>query len=442
MNCNRSVIILLVLTAHLVTVSCTRNEIEFGTVPESNYSHLVYIDSVGIQQSTVITDSFETGSATTLLMGRYKDPYLGVITARPFFQMEKPSVIPELATGTVYDSLALIIRLNDYYYGDTSRVQTIYVHQLAQTIITGYAGRLYNTSSTDINSVPIGSRSMRIRPLTDDSIIIRLEDSKGIELFELLKQQASEITNYDNFLTYFKGLSLSTGDGDTTAVFGLQTGTNVVMRLYYHTNTPFNINSFLDFSSIANTLTYNQTRADRTGTGIISTTPGVSELPSSQTAGYSFSQLGTGLACKISFPGLRGILLTNQYLKLLKAELILRPADYSFDKGKYRLPETIELVSTNASNINEGSIPDSTGNGVLYANPVIDEIYGKNNYYRFNLTAYIEHLLTTPGSEDFALYVQPTFTASQPDVTRFIMGGSSHNGFVSQLQLSVLTINK
>src|SRR5690349_24195436 len=108
MNCNRSVIILLLLSALLLNIACTRKEIEFGTVPENNYSHLVYIDSVGIQQSTVITDSFETGSATSLLMGRYKDPYLGVITARPFFQVEKPSVIPELPAGTIYDSLAII----------------------------------------------------------------------------------------------------------------------------------------------------------------------------------------------------------------------------------------------------------------------------------------------------------------------------------------------
>jgi hypothetical protein len=442
MNCNRSVTILLMLAALLVNNACTRNEIEFGTLPENNYSQLVYIDSVGIQQSTVISDSFETGSATTLLIGRYKDPYLGIITARPFFQIEKPSVIPELTAGTIYDSLALIIKLNYYYYGDTSRLQTIYVHQLAQTIVTGYASKLYNTSSTQIDPVPIGSRSMRIRPINDDSIIIRLDDSKGKEIFDKLKEQATEITNYDNFLTYFKGLSLTTGESDTTAVFGLQTGSNMVMRLYYHTNTPFNVNSVLDFPSIANTLTYNHITADRTGTGIISSTPGVSELPASRTGNYSFSQLGTGLACKISFPGLRGILLTNQYLKLLNAELILRPADYSFDKGKYRLPESIELVSTDASNINEGSLPDSTGNGILFANPVIDEIYGRNNYYRFNLTTYINHLLNTPGSEDFAIYVQPGFSATQPDVTRFIMGGNSHDGLVSQLRLSVLTINK
>jgi hypothetical protein len=70
MNCNRFVIILIILTALLINYACTRKEIEFGTVPENNYSHLVYIDSVGIQQSTVITDSFETGGATSLLLGR------------------------------------------------------------------------------------------------------------------------------------------------------------------------------------------------------------------------------------------------------------------------------------------------------------------------------------------------------------------------------------
>lgn len=441
MNCNRSMIIPLMLTAILINDACTRKEIEFGTVPENNYSHLVYIDSVGIQQSTVLTDSFETGGATTLLMGRYKDPFLGIITAKSFFQMDKPSTFQNIPTGTIYDSLVLIIKPNDYYYGDTNRVQTIYVHELAQSIITGYASKIYNTSSTAIKPVPLGSRTLRIRPVLDDSIMIRLDDTRGRELFGKLQEQAGEVTRSEEFLTYFKGISLSTGEADTTNIIGLQTGSGLWMRLYYHTNTPFDVNSVVDFPMLTNTLTYNQITANRAGTGIISITPGISELPSSRTGNYSFSQLGTGLAAKISFPGLRGILLNNQYLKLLKAELILRPAERSFDREKFKLPERIELVSTDATNINQGSLTDSTGNAALYAYPVIDEIYGRNNYYRFDLTSYINHLLSTPGSEDFGVYIQPTFTATAPNVTRFIMGGSSPDGYVSQLRLSVLIIN-
>jgi hypothetical protein len=439
MNCNRSVIILLAVL--LINYACTRKEIEFGTVPENNYSHLVYIDSVGIQQSTVVTDSFETGGATTLLLGRYKDPYLGVISTRSFFQMDKPSTFQNIETGATYDSLVLIIKPNDYYYGDTSRVQTIYVHELAQTIVLGYASRLYNTGSTGLKPVPLGRRTMRIRPVLDDSIMIRLDDNKGKELFGLLQRQTSEVTKTEDFLNYFYGISLSTGETDTASIIGLQTGSGLWMRVYYHTNTPFNVNYTVDFPMLANTLTYNQIIANRSGTGIISVTPGISELPASRTGGYSFTQLGTGMAAKISFPGLRGILLNSQYLKLLKAELILRPAELSFDREKYKLPDRIELLSTDATNINQGSIPDSTGSAVLYATPVVDEIYGRNNYYRFDLTSYINHLLTTPGSEDFALYIQPTFNEASPNVNRLIIGGSAHDGYVSQLRLSVLIIN-
>jgi hypothetical protein len=439
MNCNRSAIIL--LAALLINNACTRKEIEFGTVPENNYSHLVYIDSVGIQQSTVITDSFETGGATSLLLGRYKDPFLGVISARSFFQMDKPSTFQNIETGAIYDSLVLIIKPNDYYYGDTSRVQTIYVHELAKTIVLGYASKLYNTGSTDLKPVPLGRSTMRIRPVLDDSLMIRLDDNKGRELFELLKRQALEVTRTEDFLNYFYGISLSTGETDTTSIIGLQTGSSLWMRVYYHTNTPFNVNYMVDFPMLANTLTYNQIIANRTGTGINPTTPGVSELPASRTGGYSFSQLGTGMAAKISFPGLRGILLNSQYLKLLKAELILRPAELSFDREKYKLPYRIELQSTDATNINQGSIPDSTDSATLYATPVVDEIYGRNNYYRFDLTSYINHLLTTPGSEDFALFIQPTFNAVSPNVNRLIIGGSSHDGYISQLHLSVLIIN-
>ena len=441
MNCNRSAIILLLLSALVLNYACTRKEIEFGTVPENNYSHLVYIDSVGIQQSTVITDSFETGGATSLLLGRYKDPFLGVVSARSFFQMDKPSTFQNIGTDAIYDSLVLVIKPNDYYYGDTSRVQTIYVHELARTIVLSYSGKLYNTGSTNINPVPLGSRTLRIRPVLDDSIMIRLADNKGKELFDKLQAQSTVVTRSEDFLNYFYGISLSTGETDTTAIIGLQTGSNLWMRLYYHTNTPFDINNVVDFPMLANTLTYNQIMANRAGTGIISTTPGVSELPASQTGGYSFTQLGTGMAAKISFPGLRGILLNNQYLKLLKAELILRPAALSFDREKYKLPDRIELQSTDATNISQGSISDSTGNKVLYATPVVDEIYGRNNYYRFDLTFYINHLLSTPGSEDFGLYIQPTFSTVSPNVNRLIVGGSSHDGYISQLRLSVLIIN-
>ncbi|MEO5562883.1 MAG: DUF4270 family protein [Chitinophagaceae bacterium] len=435
------IIALLGLIVLLSGPGCTRNTIEFGTVPENGYTHLVYIDSVGIKMSTVVTDSFATGGASSFLLGKYKDPYLGVIKAKPFFQLNKPADITDIPVGAIYDSLTLIIKLNDYYYGDTTNVQTIYVNELAQTIVTGYDDKLYNNSNVPVKPAALGTKTIRIRPVTDDSIIIRLDDSKGMELFTKLQQQSTDVTVSANFLNYFKGISLSTNERDTAAVIGVQASTGIVMRVNYHTNTPFNETHFIDFPSISNSLAFNQILADRSGTGLVAGI-GVTELPSSATGSNSFSQPGTGLDLKIIFPSLKGILLTSDYVKLLKAELILRPAEFSFDRNKYKLPERLLLAYTNATNLNNGLLSDSTGRGTLYATPVIDDIYGQNTYYRFNVTAYINQLLLSPGTEKYGLYVTPEFSTTQPHVNRFVMGGTGHSAYTTQLRLSFLTVNK
>lgn len=423
-------------------MACTRNTIEFGTVPENNYTRLAYIDSVGIRVSTVLTDSFATGSATSFLLGKYKDPYLGRVAARPFFQLDKPASLPEIPSAAVYDSITFIIRPNDYYYGDTSRPQTIAVYELAQTIVTGYAGELYNTSRVETKPAPLGTRTLAIRPAADDSISIRLNDSKGMELFTKIKQQAADLTSSESFLNYFKGISLATGANDTTTVFGwLGAAGNAVMRVHYHTTIPYEESHTVDFPSLANNLAFNQVVADRAGTGIVPGSTGVTEIPATQTNGYVFSQPGTGLNLKVTFPSLRDLLLSGKYIKLLKAELIVRPARLSFDRNKYRLPDNMYLAATDGSNITGSPLADSTGANVLYASPWIDDIYGENTHYRFNITAYITQLLQTPGSEDDGLYVIPLFYATSPNVNRLVVQSTAHDNYATELQLSVLIVN-
>ena len=423
----------------MTSLGCTRNTIEFGTVPENNYTRLVYIDTVGVRLSTVLTDSFATGNASSFLTGRYKDPYLGIISATPFFQLDKPAE-PGIPTGAIYDSVTFIIRLNDYYYGDTSRPQTIAVNELADPIVTGYNNALYNTSSVAIKPVPLGAKIVVIRPVADDSVSIRLSDSKGMELFTKLQQQSADVIYHENFLNYFKGISLTTGINDTTAVFGWL-GT-AVMRIHYHTNTPYEELHTIDFPSVANELAFNRVTANRTGTGLVPGTTGTTEIPSSQTNNYAFAQPGTGLNLKITFPSLRDILLTHKYVRLLKAELIIRPAYLSFDRSKYRLPENLSLVYTDATNLAGSSLPDSTGGAVMYASPFIDDIYGQNTHYRFNVTSYVSQLLQIAGTEATGLYIMPSFSATTPEVSRLVMESMAHSGYTTQLQLSVLIVNE
>ena len=426
----------------LFFLSCTRNEIQFGDNPESNYTNIVFTDTISVSFSTVITDSFATNAATSLLLGRYSDPFFGIVSAKNFFQMAAPSSVPAIPESAQYDSLTFIFRLNDYYYGDSSLQQTFYVNELSEPITYSYASSLFNTSNVPVKSIPLGAKTMRIRPVTDDSVEIKLSDTRGMELYSKLKTQSTDITDTDIFLNYFKGISLSTGN-DNAAVYGINgSAGNMILRVYYHTTIPQPVQQYIDFTSLANDYTFNQILPERSGTGLFSTGNGLTEIPASQTNNLSFLQPGTGVYFKMTFPSLRSIVSSDKIVKLIKAELFIRPAYLSFDKTRYKLPSSLYLEQTDASNISTNTVLDSTGTAVLYADPVTDDVYGENNYYRFNITPYINNLLTTSGTEDDGFYLMHGASQSSMNVNRLVVNNSLHGNQSSKLHLYMIVINK
>ncbi|MDP4263484.1 MAG: DUF4270 family protein [Bacteroidota bacterium] len=431
---------LLILTACLLIQSCTRKDIQFGDNTENSYTGISFIDTVGVQLSTVVTDSFPTNGATSFLAGKYKDPYLGKVFTKSFFQMTIPATPPSIPATAQYDSFAFFFHPNNYYYGDTSKPQTFYVNELSQVIAYSYNSKLYNTTDVPVKPVPLGYATMKIKPSSADSIEIRLNDTKGAELFAKLQQSSTDVTNNDNFQNYFKGISLTTGINDTAAVFGFN-GT-MIMRVYYHTTIPYPASQYVDFTKLANDYSFNQVLTDRTGTGITSGSTGITEINSSQTNNLAFMQPGTGLYLKMIFPSLHSIVGSGKLVKLLKAELMIRPAYLSFDRYKYRLPSPIYLSQTDESNVVGSPVPDSTGSGIGYATPVIDDLYGQDNYYRFNVTPYINRLLTTTGSENQGFFVMRDVSASSMNVDRLVLNNSFHGNQSSRLLLYVVIINQ
>ncbi len=437
----KSLLLLLLLTVSIY--SCTRNNIEFGTIPENTYTNLVYTDTIGVQISTIIEDSFATNGDTSFLIGRYQDPYLGTVSAKTFFQLTVPSSLPEIPASAKFDSLTFIMRPNDYYYGDTSRTQTIYINELANAISHTYNNKLYNTSNVAVKSPALGAKTMRIKPRGSDSIVIRLSDAKGLELYSKLQQQSADIVSSTDFLNYFRGISIATGDNDTTAVYGLSgSAGSLIMRVHYHTTIPYPEDHYIDFTSLANDLSFNQVLTNRSGTGLVPGTTGITEIAAENSDGLSFMQAGSGLYLKMIFPSLRTILGNTNIVKLMKAELIVRPTDLSFDRNKYILPQQLYLTQTDGSNIAGNIVMDSTGSAVQYVSPVIDDIYGENNFYRFNITAYINQMLTTSGSEDVGFLLNHNSAVTTVNVDRLIVNTVSHGGKSSQLLLSLMIINK
>jgi len=429
----RNCLLVLIIGLFLLQ-SCYRNDIAFGNLPDNNYSNVVFTDTVEPVLSTITLDSFVTNNATSFLLGKYRDPYLGIISAKPFFQMTVYSDTLNIYSTAVYDSICLIAHLNKYYYGDTTQAQTIYVNELADFINYTYGNNIYNTSSFPVMPVPLGSRTLKIRPSADTLITIRLKDAKGMELFSKLQQKANEIATDANFQNYFKGISLAVGDNDTTALYGLSGSTNaMVMRVFYHNTIPYFQSNWFDFTLRTGTYSFNQVITDRTGTPLYSTAPGTKEFPSEKTGDAGFTQYGTGVLLKLTFPYLKGIMSTDQIVKLQKAELLIRPIALSYDFNKFKLPANLYLSQTDATNIVGASIASNIA-------PVTDEIYGANTYYKVDVSSYINSLLTANGTEGDGLFL--IGTNIPPNVDRAVIGNNEQALYRTQLLLTAIIIKK
>lgn len=434
--------IFLLLTG-LMFSACQKNEIDFGSIPEDYYTTIGFIDTVEASLATVISDSFVTSSAESFLLGVVNDPELGLVNARPFFQLGIPgtgNAIPELAN---FDSAKFIVRLNKYYYGDSTRSGTIYLNELSQEMVYSYNDKLYNTTNFEIKTSPIGNVNKRMRPAAEDSITIPVNKETGEELFGLLKSKSDIISTQENFLRYFKGVRLSVNASDSGSIVGIkgEAGLNV-LRIYYSTKTPYPVDGYVDFPSLANSYAFNQLIADRSGTLLSgSATSGEEIFPSASTANKGYMQSGLGVKLKISFPSLGNILLTDKTIRLQKAELILKPVPQSYDLSRFILPPTLYLAQTNATNTIGYPVADSTGSGVQYVSPVVDLVYGVDTYYQFNITSAMIGLLSSADKSDFGLFLMEQADPAMLQLNRAVFGNRNLANAGAQLRLTLVKIN-
>lgn len=439
MFCQRVVATVLFATATLQFTSCYRETIQLTGDPPPGYTTIVRIDTITPQVSTVVTDSFVTGSASSFLIGELADPHLGTITASAFMQMSLPGTEIDIPENAVYDSFTLLVPLNRYFYGDTTALFTAAVHELEETISLRYDDQLYNTSNFPVKAGALGSRSLQVRPLTDTMLTIRLSDAKGAELFNKLKQKDEAVISSENFLLYFKGIRLAATAAGTGAVYGTGAPDDTIkMCLHYHTTIPYPEEKTIDFPRLVNALSFRQILAARNGTLPDPATAGRNEFPGASTGHMAFTQAGTGVLMKIIFPSLRNILSTDIPVNLLQAELIVRPVDQSF--AALTLPPALRLAQTDESNFIGSFLPDSSGVSYLTATPVTDPLYGLNNHYRFNVTHYINQLLLTPGSGGTGFFLLEDRPQSASGLHRGVFGDASLAGNNIQLVLHVLTV--
>jgi len=357
----------------LLLASCD-TDLETGEfVVGSDYlgvnNKVILVDTLTLEVSTINFDSLVTSSQSRLLVGNYDDPVFGKVKSDTYFELGASDY--KLYNNTsdtdlpnyVFDSIALILRYDRYYYGDTTNVQTLSVHRLLNNITPDIDDKnFYNNNSVPYTSESLGTILYKPRPIAQDSINITLNTVFGNELFKKIKN--NEFTNYTEFSDYLKGLSLTTDGGNTSNVIGFSTSS--VMRLYYSkSQNPDEVSLKKDFSILDLTRQFNNITLDRNGTLIQNLPASNSKLPSSLTNNTAFIQSGTGIACRIDFPYIKKLKNLAGNGVIVDAQLLIRPVRNTYSETYPLKDSLIAYVSDHLNRIS-GTLNNSAGTP-LYA---------------------------------------------------------------------------
>ena len=421
--------------------SCTKPDVAFGAdYLDNNYTNIVMVDTGTVALSTVFLDSFVTSSSGSAVMGKYQDPYFGTIAAETFLQVAPPTY-EDIYSSTIFDSLEIILRPNKHFYGDTTQPLQVLVHQLAEPVaFAENKTALYNVNTFPVNATPIGFKTIRLRPSVTDSISIRVSDVLGADLLNKLQQKDDIVKTAAAFINYFNGLRISSGNSNA---FILGFSDSVIMRLHYDQKGVVTQNKTVDFTLSNNAIQFNHITINRAGTALSKLSSVNNEMVSSSTNNAGYLQTSTGSIVKISFPYLRDFLAIKNYLKIERAELIVKPVNNTFG-GYYPLPPNLRLSATTQLN-QLGTDITSAGTGtatIQYGNLVIDNLLGENTGYTYDVTSYLDTLIANPAANKNGLLLSAPSPAFQSDFNRLLVGDKNNSGGSIKLKLYYINVNQ
>ncbi|MCF8715287.1 DUF4270 family protein [Joostella atrarenae] len=432
----RTPIISMISLAIIMCYSCTDDspydpDFNAGNSFVDSQIRVIEIDTLTIETSTMKFDSLTTSSSNRILLGKYTDPEFGTVKAASYFEMLPDSYT--IDSEATYDSIALYLHYDNYYYNDTLQYNNIHVKRVTEAVKPD-EDVFYNTSEVDYNTEDIGLLTYRPRPMEADTLEIKIDDDLGNEIFDNL--QTKVITNSDEFKNYFKGITIQPGDSDNGSVIGFSTETtSCYMRLYYtieedtylsQSYLDIPINKGTDYASF-----FNQISSVNSNEYIQSLTDQEEVISSSQSENKSFIQSGIGVATAISFPHIKTLFDIEGTGTILDATLNIHPEIASYNDN-LTLRDTLNVYVLDQNNNVTEQLTYSDGSAVqAILNKENQEF--NNIYYVLPFGTYVETLLNleTDDIQSFAL-LPNDFESS---VDRMVLYGSTNNSYKIELNL-------
>jgi hypothetical protein len=386
-------------------------------------------------------DSLVTSSESRILVGNYDDPLFGKVKADSYFQVSTTSFnlynenSDTEATGYVFDSIAMILRYDDYYYADTTKVQTLNIHRVLKNFKPNVNdASFYNNSSLNYNDSSLGSITYRPKPIGRDSINIKLDKDFGSELFNKFKN--NEITTSSEFTDYLKGFVLTSAPTNTSGgIIGFNMSS--VLRLYYSKGTGDTEESYKkDFTILDVSKQFNAISSDRAGTLIQDLPLSKMNLPSSYTGNAGFIQSGTGIVCRVDFPNIKQLKYLSDKGAIVDAKLIMKPVKNSYSK-MFPLPETLSVYVVDKLNRIKTTLTNSSGKSLVATLNDTNDEFDESVGYELSLGSFLQkEMLKESDSKSGLLFTLPILSKV---VDRVALGDQTNKESKMKLQIYYIT---
>ncbi|RKR09467.1 uncharacterized protein DUF4270 [Flavobacterium sp. 90] len=399
---------------------------------------VILVDTMTVEMSTINLDSLVTSTQSRILIGNYDDPLFGKIKSDSYFQLStntyalNNSGSDTEAVKYVFDSISMILKYDNYYFGDTTKVQTFDIHRLIQKVKPNTEdNNFYNNSKLNYSPESLGTISYKPRPIEKDSINIKMSSAFGAELFQKLKKR--EVTDFDTFTEYLKGFVLVPSSSNSSSIIGFSAATSKV-RLYYSKyqadteETPY----ILDFTILDKTKQFNAISSDKTGTLLQNLSVPTSKLSSSLTEHQGFIQSGTGVSCRIDFPNIKQFKHISDNGAIVAAELLLKPVNNSYS-DKYPLADSLSVYVADNLNRISGTLLNSESKSVYgILNKKTDE-FNENVGYTIPIGGFLQkEMLKQTDSRSCLILTLPALSKA---VNRVVLGDQKHLNNKIQLKI-------
>lgn len=422
---------IILLIAVVLVVSC---QDEASLIGENFFKEEAFsssfVDTISLKVSTVVYDSLPSNNSGRLLVGRYVDPFAGVIESMSLLEpgLGEDSYFLDPAT-TSYDSILLVLFHDGYSYFVTEEErQTVEVRRLNRQMELREDDLLY-TSSVEVhdeilNSTAIGQQTFKSDLEEGDQIEIPLDDGLGLEIYKRSTEEDDDLFTSEEFKEYFKGLIIQANE-DGKGFSGFSDSSE--LRLYYSDHTTLPITSqYLSFP-ISGNLYYNSILHNSSESQFVLLKTLDEPVPTEDTDNEGAIIGGVGFGVRIEMPYLRNLLFENEEFLISSAVLKIPVSDDSYGEST-PLPDVLQVLYVGDNNeelatLNTGSL-------------TLDAVYSRDTYYEVDVLSFINSQLSIQEFNENALLLRLPDDQINRSVSRAIISDQA-NG----MELKIYTIS-